>query len=357
MPIAIIGLSCKSKKTVQDDFCNDADFKTMNKMDAHCHISVERNAFMELAKEYNFRILTINTDAYDIPEESIEEQERVALLQRDRYPGSLDYLTTFSMHGWDNDDWPQATIKHLEESFRKGAAGVKVWKNIGMVAKDKEGKFIMIDNQKFDPVFDYLEKKGMPVCGHLGEPKNCWLPVEEMTVNNDKKYFREHPEYHMYLYHNFPSYEDQIKAIDNMLLKHPDLHFSGAHLGSLEWSIDELAKHFDMFPNSTVDMADRMCHLEKQAEEDWQKVHDFFIRYQDRIIYGTDQGDWVGAEPDSVKLKENVLAVWKRDWKFLTTDELMTSWEVDGTFKGLKLPKKVVTKIYYENAAKLYPLK
>jgi predicted TIM-barrel fold metal-dependent hydrolase len=355
MTIVIIGLACKPKKTAKSEFCTEEDFKAMTKIDIHCHISVERHAFMEQAVEYNFRILTINTDAYDDLKQTIEEQEKMAILQKNAFPGHLAFVTAFSMVGWDNEDWQQKTISSLEESFRKGAIGVKVWKNIGMVTRDKNGKFIMIDNPKFDPIFDYIEKKGMSVCGHLGEPKNCWLPLDEMTVNNDRKYFKEHPEYHMYLHPDFPSYENQIEAIDNMLKKHPNLRFMGAHLGSLEWSVDELAKHFDMFPNSSVDMAARICHIEKQTEENWQKVHDFFIKYQDRIIYGTDEGDWIGAEPDPVKLKEDVLTVWKRDWKFLTTDERMTSWEVNGKFKGLKLPKEVIEKIYYINAMKWFP--
>jgi predicted TIM-barrel fold metal-dependent hydrolase len=350
--LLIIMQSFTPKTDVKKTYCSEADFKKMGKIDIHCHISVDRFAFMEQAVAENFRILTINTDAFENP--TIEQQQAFALKQIKAFPGHLAYLTTFSMKGWDNPDWEKKTIAYLENSFKKGAIGIKVWKNIGMVEKDKNGKFIMIDNPKFDPIFDYLEKKGIPVCGHLGEPKNCWLPIEKMTVNNDKKYFEEHAEYHMYLHPDFPSYEDQITARDNMLRKHPNLRFMGAHLGSLEWSVDELAKHFDMFPNMSVDMAARMCHIEKQAQADRQKVVDFFIKYQDRIIYGTDEGDYEGADADPVKLQEKVLAVWKRDWKFLTTDETMTSWEVDGNFKGLKLPKEVIEKIYHKNATKWF---
>jgi predicted TIM-barrel fold metal-dependent hydrolase len=325
----------------------------MEKIDIHCHISVERHTFMELAVADNFRILTINTDAFLHP--TIEEQQEFALKQIKAFPKNLHYLTAFNLKGWDEPGWQEKTIAYLDDSFKKGAIGIKVWKNIGMVEKDKNGKFIMIDDPKFDPIFDYLEKRNMPVCGHLGEPKNCWLPIEKMTVNNDKKYFAEHPEYHMFLHPEYPSYEDQIAARDNMLRKHPNLRFMGAHLGSLEWSVDELAKHFDMFPNMAVDMAARTCHIEKQAQADWQKVHDFFIKYQDRIIYGTDEGDFEGAPADPLKLKEQVETVWTRDWKFLTTDETMTSWEVDGSFKGLKLPKEVIEKIFYKNALKWFP--
>jgi len=355
LPLVLIEQACKHKKTAQAEYCTAEDFYKMTKVDIHCHVSVERTAFMELATADNFRILTINTDAYSDLTQSIEEQQRMALLQHSAFPDRLAYLTTFSMKGWDDPDWQAKTLNYLKDSFAKGAIGMKVWKNIGMVEKNREGKFIMIDNPEFDTIFNYLVKNHIPVCGHLGEPRNCWLPLEEMTVNNDRQYFKEHPQYHMYLHPEYPSYGEQIQAIDNMLKKHPDLHYMGAHLGSLEWSLDEMARHFDMFPNMTVDMAARMCHIEKHAQTNWQKVHDFFINYQDRIIYGTDQGDWIGAEADPEKLKAQIHEVWQRDWKFLTTDSAMTSWEVNGAFKGLKLPKEVVEKIYYKNAVRWFP--
>lgn len=335
------------------EYYNETDFSKIKKIDIHCHVNSKRLAFMEQAANDNFQILTINTDAPIGV--TIEEQQELALFQQKTYPARLEYLTSFTLQGWENDNWCEKTIKYIDESIQKGAIGVKVWKNIGMVEKNIDGKFIMIDDPKLDQVFNYLEKNGIPLCGHLGEPRNCWLPVEKMTVNNDKSYFKDNPEYHMYLHPEYPSYEDQIIARNNMLDKHPDLKFMGAHLGSLEWSVDELAKHFDKYENLTVDMAARICHIQKQTQEDWQKVHDFFIKYQDRIIYGTDEGDYEGSETNPFKLKENAHLVWTRDWKFLTTNEVMTSWEVDGEFSGLKLPKEVIDKIYYKNAVKLFP--
>jgi predicted TIM-barrel fold metal-dependent hydrolase len=331
-------------------YCTPEDYKRMPKIDAHCHINTERPAFMEQALEDNFNIVTINTDAYgSLP---IAEQQRLAIVQRTLFPDRLAFMATFSMKGWDDAGWQEKTIAWLENSFNKGAIGVKVWKNIGMVEKDESGRFIMIDDPKFDPIFDYIEGKGMSVCGHLGEPRNCWLPLEEMTVNNDRSYFKEHPEYHMYLHPDFPSYEAQIRARDNMLQKHPGLPFIGAHLASLEWSIDELARRFDMYPNMTADMAARICHIQKQSQDDWQKVRDFFIRYQDRILYGTDLGDDGDADPEA--LKKNVHNTWMKDWQFFTSDEIMTSDELDGEFRGLKLPREVIEKIYYRNADKYW---
>ncbi len=343
-------VSCESS---QEEYLTEADFKTMNKIDIHCHVNTKNPAFMEQAVEDNFRILTINTDAPIGV--TIEEQRDLAIYQKNLFPEHLEFVTTFSLEDWDNEDWAENTIAYLEESFEKGAIGVKVWKNIGMVEKNKDDQFIMIDDPEFNPVFTYLEENGIPVVGHLGEPRNCWLPLDEMTVNNDRAYFKDHPEYHMYLHPEFPSYEDQIEARDRMLQKHPNLNFMGAHLASLEWSVDELADFFDRFPNATADLAERMCHIQAQAREDVEKVRNFFIEYQDHIIYGTDRGDYQGSEQDPVKLKELVHEEWTSDWKFLTTNESMSSWKVNGDFKGLQLPKPVVEKIYYKNAERVFP--
>lgn len=356
MLVVVVGYvlaQCNSgtKKGGKEAFFTEADFEKIAKIDIHCHLNTKRPAFMEQAIADNFRILSINVDAP--VGVSIDEQEELALFQREVFPSHVAYLTTFSLQGWNRGDWQEKTLDRLKESFRNGAIGVKVWKNIGMVEKDKDSSFIMIDDPKFDPIFNYLEEKGIPVCGHLGEPRNCWLPLEEMTVNNDRTYFRDHPEYHMYLHPEYPSYEEQIAARDRMLEKHPNLIFMGAHLGSLEWSVDEMAKHLDRFPNSTMDLAARMCHIQVQAQSDWEKVRDFLIKYQDRIIYGTDSGDYESAGED--QLKEKIHEEWKSDWQFLTSDDTMVSWKVDGDFKGLQLPREVVEKIYYKNAVSVFP--
>lgn len=120
----------------------------------------------------------------------------------------------------------------------------------------------------------------------------------------------------MYLHREFPSYEDQIRARDHMLEKHPDLQFIGVHLGSLEWSVDELAKRLDKFPDIAVDMAARISHLQYQAKNNWQKVHDFCIKYQDRLLYATDILISNSESPSSVKKQAH--DTWLNDWRFFS---------------------------------------
>ena len=223
-----------------------------------------------------------------------------------------------------------------------------------MTVKDRHGKFIMVDNPKIDPVIDFIVSKNLPVTGHLGEPKNCWLPLSDMTVRGDSSYFAHNPQYHMFLHPEYPSYEDQINARDNLLEKHPGLKFIGCHLGSLEWNVDELAKRLDKFPNMAVDLAARICHLQYQSKSNREKIRDFCIRYQDRILYGTDLADNGGGNTE--RQIENIHNTWIEDWRYFATADKLTSDSFSGSFEGLKLPKEVVTKIFSENAIKWYNL-
>ena len=339
------------EKSSKSRFYTADDFKTVEKYDTHVHLNVEDTTFIKQAKEDNFRLLTINVNTFDYP--PIEDQRSIALRLIKACPGRLAYTTTFTVKNWGSNEWQPQTLAYLKESFEKGAIAVKIWKNIGMELRDKNGKFVMIDDARFDSVLNFIEKSNVTLLGHLGEPRNAWLPAEQMTVAGDKEYFSKHPQYHMYRHPENPTYEDQINARDNMLKKHPNLRFVGAHLGSLEWNVDELAKRLDKFPNMAVDMAARISHLQFQSVKNWQKVHDFIMKYQDRLIYATDHG--VEPKTNFVELNKSVHDIRIRDWKFFATNDEMNVSDFSEKFKGLKLPKDVIDKIYRENAEKWFP--
>ena len=329
------------------------DFKSIVKVDTHIHLNSEDPILIDLAKEDNFIFLTVNVNSGN--ETPIDEQERIARILTTSYPEQVKYLSTFGMNGWPATTWRDSTIARLKDSFAHGARGVKVWKNIGIAEQDSTGKFIMIDDPAFDPVIQLIIDQDKTLLGHLGEPKNCWLPLDQMTVNNDRNYFKSHPEYHMYLHPEYPTHEEIMAARDRLLEKNPALRFVGAHLGSLEWDLDELAKRLDKFPNMAVDMAARIPHLQYLTQKDRDKVRDFFDRYQDRIIYATDMG--IGPGSDRENAKTSLHEVWLADWKYFTTDEPLSSPHVNGEFKGLKLNKKIIDKVYRENAMRWFKMK
>jgi len=322
-------------------------------IDAHVHLNTISPEKMEMARKHNVSFLSINTN---IPFfESIEKQEEVILQLQKKYPGRLQYITSFDFRDWGKENFPQSAIEQIRRGLANGAVGVKVWKDVGFDLHDEAGNFVMIDNPVFDPIFRYLEENDILLIGHQGEPRNCWLPLEEMTVDSDRNYFRDHPEYHMFLHKEYPSYEAQMQARDNMLKKFPRLRYVGLHLFSMEWNIDEVAKRLDQFPNSETDLAERICHLQLQAKENWQGVRDFCIRYQDRILYGTDVID-DGNSP-AAEIATRFKNLWEFHYKFFATNEVLEAPEFKGEFRGLDLPKEVVEKIFHANAKRTYQFK
>jgi predicted TIM-barrel fold metal-dependent hydrolase len=338
----------------QSGYYSENDFGSLTKIDSHVHINGNTGYFEEVAAEDNFILITLGVDHGDSA--NISRQHESAGYSAEKHPGRVFYGPTFLFDtaAWGTPEWSRKIIAGLENDLSRGGITVKIWKNIGMTVRDRSGRFIMVDDPGLDPVIDYIKGRGLPITGHLGEPRNCWLPLDQMTVSSDSSYFARNPHYHMFLHPEYPSYEDQINARDNILAKHPDLTFIGCHLASLEWNVDSLAKRLDRFPNMAVDMSARICHLQYQSAQDRKRVRDFCIKYQDRLLYGTDVGDSGNSDPD--RFRKSMHETWLDDWKYFTSDDEMTSDKFRGKFTGLMLPKEVVDKIYNKNAVKWYKL-
>lgn len=323
-------------------FYSKEDFYKVKKFDTHIHINTEQTAFFQLAKADHFQFLDIVDDRpFGLP---MDEQQRIAFLHLKSHTEQMKVATTFPVKGFNDPEWADLTIANLKKSIREGARAVKIWKNIGMDLRDQNGRFVMLDDPRLAPVFEFLVENKIPLIGHNGEPRDCWLPLEQMTFS--KEYYGSHPEYHMYLHPEYPSYEQHIVARDNLLKKYPDLKFVGAHLGSLEWSLDELAKRLDLYPNMRVDLS-RITNLQLHTLKDYAKTRSFFIKYQDRLIYGSDRA--VNTTDDSDQLKKNIHEAWFRDWVFFTSADRITL-KGFGELTGLHLPVSVIDKIYYKNA-------
>lgn len=322
------------------------------KIDAHIHFNAERTNVLELASKFDFSLLTINTEVPEFP--PVEQQHRLAKTYRESSDVDLFHVATVSTEGVFEPGWSEHAISDIKRRLSEGACGVKFWKNIGMSIQRPDGTFLMPDDPELTPVFSFLEEEQIPTLGHQGEPKNCWLPVDKMTVNSDREYFSAHPQYHMFKHEEYPGYWDHIEARDRILNRHPDLQFVGLHLASLEWKLDEVAHRLDRYPNLMVDLAERQSHLYYHAAKNRRKVINFFETYQDRIIYGTDIIDDPAQSPEAIN--KELVRRWTEHWQFFSSDMEMTSSQIDSSFKGLALPIKILEKIYRTNAQKRYNL-
>lgn len=329
-----------------------ADFATVRKFDAHVHANDRDTALLQQARADNFGLLSINVDYPDFP--SLQDQHAIALAQAQQDPGRFYWATTFSMKGYGSEGWPGQVTAALDRDVADGARAVKVWKNIGMVEKDAQGRAIMLDDPGLSAVAEHVRALGVPLIAHQGEPYNCWLPLDKMTTNNDREYFAKHPQYHMYLHPEQPSHAQLMAVRDRFVAAHPQLRVVGAHMASLEYDVDVLAAFLDRFPQATVDLAARMSQVQYQSNADRRKVRDFFIRYQDRLLYGTDLTQSPGADPAQFKAETH--AVWQSDWRYLATGESQRIEVLEADVAGLSLPRAVIDKVYYGNAAREFKL-
>ena len=328
------------------------DFKTFPKIDAHTHLETADVSFVEVLQENNVLLMSLVTQSAS--QTIIEEEFRYARDLYKEYPGSIAFATTFSMDGFGEPGWEDNTIDWLKTSFDQGAIAVKIWKDIGMAFLDKDSSYILMDDSRFDPIWDFIESQNKTLVNHVGEPLNCWLPLEKMTVLGDSSYFARHPEYHMYLHPEAPSHEVLIASRDHVLEKHPGLRFVGCHLGSLEYDVDEQAKRFDKYPNFSMDMSGRISHFKAQDRE---KVRAFIIKYQDRLLYGSDFGIRISSpeETSALRMQNIVKYLYLSDWEYFTSDQMMEQNDKVKTYQGLDLPAKVLKKIYSDNAKRMYP--
>jgi len=333
-----------------DSYYSNDDFARVEKIDAHVHLHGRADGFMAQAIHDHMSILSINVDYPDFP--PLPEQLRDAVSLKQRYPGRVAFAGAFSVQNFQSPGWAGEALKQIDQALAQGAVGFKVWKNIGMSLQDPDGRYVMLDDPRFAPVFARMERDHIPLLAHQAEPLNCWLPFDQMTVRGDREYFQEHPQYYMYKHPEMPSHDAILAARDRMMKAHPALRVDAVHLASLEWDVDKVADFLDRFPTAHVDLAARLVHLEYQATSHPAKVRQFLIRYQDRILYGSD--DAYGPKDADPKAAAEVHADWVADWQFLATSAVAHSPDFAKTFEGMHLPREVIDKIYRRNAESVF---
>jgi predicted TIM-barrel fold metal-dependent hydrolase len=323
-----------------------AGFASMDPIDAHIHLFKVDPAIYAVMKQLHLHVIDICVaDRYSILGPLPEEIKRgFAFVNGSQGHASL--CTTFDPFKYGQPDFAQNAIKRLNEDFARGAIAVKIWKNIGMELKAPNGKYVMPDDPAFEPIYRDIAAHDRTLIAHLAEPDSCWLPPNPKSP--DYEYYKENPEWYMYLHPGRPSKQQILAARDRMVAENPHLRVVGAHLGSMERNIDEIERDFDRYPNFAVDMAARMEYLMLAPS---QKVRDFLIKYQDRVLYGTDMEIKPSdSTPQAIKEWEGM---YTRDWKFLATN---ATWEYQGKkIEGLDLPRPVLRKIFHENAVHWFP--
>ena len=316
-------------------------------VDVHVHVFKTDPAFQALLERLHLTLVNILVMDDTLPyRKQLQPQvdDALALVRSSR--GHIALCTTFDPYKFNDPSFQSEAIKQLDQNFAQGAVAVKIWKNIGMEIKDPDGRFIMPDDPKFEPIYREIEKRDKTLMSHVAEPDVAWGPPDPSDPS--WSYYKENPQWFIYNKAGFPAKKTILAARDHILADHPQFRMVGVHLGSMEKDLDGIASRLDRYPNFAVDTAARMEYLFAAPTE---KVRAFLIKYQDRVLYGTDL-DLLATANVQEAVKD-----WKstyiRDWRFLATDD---TFEQDGRkIHGLKLPQPVLLKLYRGNALRWIP--
>src|SRR5262249_18519417 len=182
----------------------------------------------------------------------------------------------------DDPNFAQEMVQQIDDGVRRGARGLKILKDFGLGVHEKSGKLLAIDDSQLDPIWDECGRLGIPVSIHSGDPEAFFHPID--ATNERYEELIEHPDWSFYG-SDFPSLEQVLEARSRMFAKHPNTTFFSLHVGwpeNLPW----VALMLDQHPNVMVEFGAREAELGRQPHE----TRDFFLKYQDRIMFGTDNG-------------------------------------------------------------------
>ena len=176
-------------------------FEEVLKIDVHSHIFEDVPEVVEMMDRNRVRIVNVcvrGTDPERLRQAQAMAEQQQAKYGRKRFP----FASTFDLTRRDDADYLDQVKRWLDASFEKGALMVKIWKEVGMEIRDRQGRFILPDDPLFDPIYAFLAQRNKPLLAHLAEPLEAWLPLDPQGVHYG--YYSKNPEWHLYGRAGFP---------------------------------------------------------------------------------------------------------------------------------------------------------
>jgi len=238
----------------------------------------------------------------------------------------------------DEANFAENEAKKLAEAVEMGCRGLKISKRLGLGHKDKTGKLITVDDPRIDPIWAKCGELGIPVEIHISDPKAFFTPIDKYNERYDE--LGQRPDWSFYG-DAFPSKESIIEARNRVIKRHPNTIFIGAHFGNLPEELDVVGMWLDTYPNFYVDIDARISELGRQP----YTARKFFIKYQDRILFGTD----TPCNAEAYRLYFRFLETNDEYIDPTPAHKLQGRWMIYGLF----LPDEVLEKVYNKNALKI----
>jgi len=233
------------------------------------------------------------------------------------------------------------TLAMLRADVAQGARGLKVLKELGLHHRDGRGRLVFCDDPRLAPIWEECARLSVPVLIHQADPRGFFQPIRPSNPHYSS--LKKYPAWSYADRRRFPSFASLQRHCRNLLQQHPRTTFILPHMANWPEKLDYVEELLASYPNLILDFSARIDDLGHSPET----ARAFFIRRQDRLLFGTDM-------PPSIKM-------YRCYFRFLETDddEIIPP-DYDGTFgryrwriQGLNLPDRVLRKIYRQNARKL----
>jgi uncharacterized protein len=283
---------------------------------------------------------------------SIDAALKASERYRDRVADFMTWSDTVNGVNINDPRYSEVWAAELERGFKAGAMGLKVAKGMGLGAKNRDGSYIQADDPRLDAGWEMCAKYDKPVMIHLSDSIGRFYPISPSNERYEAGLWHDGGTEGNYYKNGSPSHERIEQARENMHAKHPRTIFVNAHMAMLYYDPAKVAKLLDTYPNAMVETSATVQDLGR-APRFWR---DFIIKYQDRILFGTDGNP--RTDPDTF---------WLPHFRFFETyDEYFEHpaqirlpggspahgrWNIS----GIALPDAVLRKVYYQNALKYLP--
>ena len=244
---------------------------------------------------------------------------------------------------WDchRTDFGRRMADALADAKQRGAVGLKIFKRLGLTYRNPDRSLVQIDDHRWDPIWRACGELGMPVLIHSADPVAFFKPID--AKNERWEELSRHPDW-SFAGEEFPSHEELLAARNRVIERHPKTVFIGAHVANYSENLAEVGRWLDKYPNLNLDISARIAELGRQP----YTAREFFLKYQDRILFGTDGPREVGRMIPHWRLLET------RDEYFSYAENQYPPQGLWNIY-GLHLPDEVLRKVYSENAARLIP--
>ncbi len=317
---------------------NERTFSKYPVIDAHNHLTRTKDSAKVLEDMDRFNIkLIVDMDGFWDERLDFQLENYV-----NRYPGRFSIFGRVDVSCIDDTDFNKKTRNHIIECVKKGITGIKFSKSLSVKITDKYGKYLKPDDDRLRVVWETAAEYDLPITIHIGDPPSFFDKVIDSTHERYEE-LAEHPHW-SYGNRPCPRFPELMEAQEALLAKNKDTQFIIAHVGSHAENLKNVSRMLDTYPNMFVDTAERISELGRQP----YTSREFLIKYQDRIIYGTD------LIPNATNVSGNYRFFETKDeyFPYNSFDEHNQGrWNIYGVY----LPDEVLKKIYYKNALRIIP--